>query len=973
MAANEDSDALMVYPSGRKRLLSTGMVVFLVVSAAAPLTAMAGNMPIGLSFPAGLGMPMAFVVVAAILACFAVGYAELSRAVKGTGAFYTYIGRGLGKPAGVVAAYCAVLAYAAMSVGLAAAFGYFGSVLFDQLGLKVSWIACGVAGLAIIGIMGYLALDFSARALAFFMTAEFLVLAAFDLSVLAAKGWASFPMEVWRPENYVRWDFGAILPFAVTSFIGIEAAALYGEETRRPERSIPIATFTALLAVAIFYFVTVWIMIGAAGADHVQAFAKEKSGDFLFDLTTRYGGDLLTTVTGLFFVTSLLAAYLALHNAASKYMFALAADGLLPTHLTQVHPHYRSPTAASFLMTSIETLIVIGLGLAGVAPYLGIASGAIGLGTVGIIAMQLVCAFAVVGFFWNSDGANRLTTRILPGVGGAGLALCLIGIIANYSALTGSDNPIVNSLPLVLIPVVIGALIYARWMKGAQPAKYAVLARGELRPLRERLAPRVDYARRYCIVGAGPAGLIMARALRAEGVPFDVYERNPDVGGIWDLDHVGTPMYETAHFISSKWCSYFYGFPFPDDYPDYPSNRQILEYIRAFARTFDLYRNITFSTEVKRATDVDGFWRVELSDGRVLEYAGVIAAPGVTWHARLPDYPTADRFKGEMRHSSTYRSPTEFEGRDVLIVGAGNSGVDIACDAARSARKAYLSVRRGYRFVPKHIFGVPTDVLINGMADPPRGVPITLDPTVMLDRLNGDLSRLGLPKPDHDALTSHPIMNTQVLHHLSHGDLVAKPDVAEFCAHGVFFADGTEAPVDLVLLATGYDYRLPFLEENIFEWKDGRPHLYLNLIHRKLSGLYVLGFAEFADGAYRRFEEMAQMIVADIHARESGVRRELLDELRENHFPDLRGGKAYIESPRHAAYVDKDTYRDVLMSLLRDLGWPAPTDRSFEAMKVDGVATTEAEARHHTPSRPHKGRRGADSDRESAMDRQPNV
>ena len=407
MAANGDSDALMVYPTGRKRLLSTGMVVFLVVSAAAPLTAMAGNMPIGLSFPAGLGMPMAFVVVAAILACFAVGYAELSRAVKGTGAFYTYIGRGLGKPAGVVAAYCAVLAYAAMSVGLAAAFGYFGSVLFDQLGLKVPWMACAVAGLAIIGIMGYLALDFSARALAFFMTAEFLVLAAFDLSVLAAKGWASFPMEVWRPENYVRWDFGAILPFAVTSFIGIEAAALYGEETRRPERSIPIATFTALFAVAIFYFVTVWIMIGAAGADHVQAFAKEKSGDFLFDLTTQYGGDLLTTFAGLFFVTSLLAAYLALHNAASKYMFALAADGLLPTHLTQVHPHYRSPTAASFLMTSIETLIVIGLGFAGVAPYLGIASGAIGLGTVGIIAMQLVCAFAVVGFFWNSERANR--------------------------------------------------------------------------------------------------------------------------------------------------------------------------------------------------------------------------------------------------------------------------------------------------------------------------------------------------------------------------------------------------------------------------------------------------------------------------------------------------------------------------------------------------------------------------------------
>ena len=935
MAASGESEALMVYPSGKKRLLSTGMVVFLVVSAAAPLTAMAGNMPIGLSFPAGLGMPMAFVVVAAILTCFAVGYAELSRSVKGTGAFYTYIGRGLGKPAGVVAAYCAVLAYAAMSVGLAAAFGYFGSVLFDQLGLKVPWMACAAAGLAIIGIMGYLALDFSARALAFFMTAEFLVLGAFDVSVLLVKGWAAFPTEVWRPENYFRWDFGAILPFAVTSFIGIEAAALYGEETKRPDRSIPVATFTALAAVAVFYFLTVWIMIGAVGPEEVRAFAKQESGNFLFDLTTRYGGDLLTTFAGLFFVTSLLAAYLALHNAASKYMFALAADGLLPAHLTEVHPVYRSPTAASILMSAIETFFVIGLGLAGVAPYLGIASGAVGLGTVGIIAMQFVCAFAVVGFFWNAEQANRVTTRLLPAIGGVGLGLCLIGVVANYSALTGSDNPIVNALPLILIPVVIGALLYARWMAREKPAKYAVLARGELRPLRERLAPKVDYSRRYCIIGAGPAGLVMARALRAEGVPFDVYERNPDVGGIWDLDHAGTPMYETAHFISSKWCSYFFGFPFPDDYPDYPSNKQILDYIRSFARAFDLYRDIAFNTEVKSARLVDGLWRVTLNDGATRDYAGIVAAPGVTWHARLPDYETADRFQGEVRHSSTYRAPSEFEGKAVLIVGAGNSGVDIACDAARVARKAYLSVRRGYRFVPKHIFGIPTDVLINGMADPPRGVPITLDPTVMLDRLNGDLSRLGLPKPDHDALTSHPIMNTQVLHCLAHGDLIAKPDIAEFRAHSVVFKDGSEEPIDVVLFATGYDYKLPFLEENIFEWKDGRPQLYLNLIHRKLPGLYVLGFAEFADGAYRRFEEMAQMIVADIHARESGVRRELLDRLRDSHFPDLRGGKAYVESPRHAAYVDKDTYRDVLMSLLRDLGWPAPTDQSFEAMKVD--------------------------------------
>ena len=157
----------------------------------------------------------------------------------------------------------------------------------------------------------------------------------------------------------------------------------------------------------------------------------------------------------------------------------------------------------------------------------------------------------------------------------------------------------------------------------AEPAKYAALARGELRPLRERLAPKVDYARRYCIVGAGPAGLIMARALRAEGVPFDVYERNSDVGGIWDLDHAGTPMYETAHFISSKWCSYFYGFPFPDDYPDYPSNRQILDYIRVLRADFrPLSRHhLQHGGEVRAATSTASGGS-SLSDGRDARICG---------------------------------------------------------------------------------------------------------------------------------------------------------------------------------------------------------------------------------------------------------------------------------------------------------------------------------------------------------------
>ncbi len=302
----------------------------------------------------------------------------------------------------------------------------------------------------------------------------------------------------------------------------------------------------------------------------------------------------------------------------------------------------------------------------------------------------------------------------------------------------------------------------------------------------------------------------MARTFLKEGVPFDCFERHGDVGGLWDPENEGTPIYDSAHFISSKWTSYFYGFPMPANYPDYPSARQILDYILAFTDAYGLREHITFQTEVKKAEPEGDRWRVELGNGEVRYYDGVIACPGVTWHASMPKLPGADTFAGEIRHSVSYRSTDEFTGKRVLIVGAGNSGVDIACDAAKHGAKAFFSVRRGYRFVPKHIFGIPTDVLTTGKALPPKGAPIVTDINKMLDTMNGDLTRLGLPKPDHDALSSHPIMNTQILHYLGHGDLIAKGDVKGFDGKDVIFADGSREEIDLVMFCTGYEYKLPF-------------------------------------------------------------------------------------------------------------------------------------------------------------------
>ncbi|HEY3499862.1 MAG TPA: NAD(P)-binding domain-containing protein [Polyangiaceae bacterium] len=427
---------------------------------------------------------------------------------------------------------------------------------------------------------------------------------------------------------------------------------------------------------------------------------------------------------------------------------------------------------------------------------------------------------------------------------------------------------------------------------------------------------------RYCIIGAGPSGLAQARAFRLRGIDFDVFERGHDVGGLWDIENPETSLYESAHFISSRTQSAFLGFPMPDTYPDYPRHDQILAYLRAFADAYELKSSIRFGQSVERVTfDADGVTvRAGGSDRR---YAGVVCATGVNWTPNVPEY--SGQFAGTLRHTKSYRRADELRGKRVLIIGLGNSGADIACDSARSARETYVSVRRGYYFIPKHIFGKPADVFAH---EGPK-LPKWLETIVFgwLQKLVvGDTTALGMPKPDHRILESHPLMNDQLLHHLRHGDVKLKPDVRRFDGHRVDFADGSSLEIDEVLTATGYRMDFPYLDASELEWQGRRVSHYLTVFNRKHPGLFTLGFVELNGALYPHVDRLAALVANYAHAcAHDPAAAGRFRALAAASLGDLSGGTRHIATERHDFYCDDEALKKATLRAFRHMGWKVPS------------------------------------------------
>ncbi|MFP5450067.1 MAG: flavin-containing monooxygenase [Alphaproteobacteria bacterium] len=375
-----------------------------------------------------------------------------------------------------------------------------------------------------------------------------------------------------------------------------------------------------------------------------------------------------------------------------------------------------------------------------------------------------------------------------------------------------------------------------------------------------------------CIIGAGPSGFTTAKRLKDENIPFDVFEMSDDVGGNWYFNNPNgmSACYESLHIDTSKWRLAFEDYPVPADWPDFPHHSQLLTYFRDYVDHFGLRPHITFNTAVTKAVRTDdGRWAITLSTGETRTYDVLFVANGHHWDPRTPDYPGV--FSGTAFHAHAYRSPfdpIDLRGKNVVVVGMGNSAMDIASELSQKpiAKTLWVAARRGVWVLPKYINGKVAD-----KAAMPHWMPRKLGLRLAAKRIRkvvGNMEDYGLPAPDHEPLTAHPSVSGEFLTRAGCGDIKFKPNIAELMGHQVRFEDGSVEAVDAIIYATGYHISFPFFEDAALR-PDGenRFPLFKRMMKPGVPNLFFMGLAQPLPTLVNFAEQQAKLAAACITGR----------------------------------------------------------------------------------------------------------
>jgi dimethylaniline monooxygenase (N-oxide forming) len=411
------------------------------------------------------------------------------------------------------------------------------------------------------------------------------------------------------------------------------------------------------------------------------------------------------------------------------------------------------------------------------------------------------------------------------------------------------------------------------------------------------------------VIGAGSSGIAAVKALHERGFDVTCFEASDRVGGNWVFENRNgmSAAYRYLHINTSRDRMEYSDFPMPREYPDYPRHDQIAAYFDSYVDHFGFRDRIRFQTLVERAQRLaGGTWELTLADGSRPRFDALVVANGHHWDKRWPEpaFPGAEDFAGVQMHAHEYVDNSDMAGKDVVVLGMGNSAMDIAVEASYVARTTYLAARRGAWIVPKYLFGRPTDQIRND----PR-IPFKVRQRVMHKVLQlsvGDPTRYGLPKPDHRFGEAHPTVSGRILDRIQHGTITPKPNIARLDGEEVEFADGTRAHADVVVYCTGYKITFPFFDEDFIAAPGNHIELYRRVFHPEIDNVFFIGLLQPL-GAVMPLAEAQGQWVADYLKGEYALppAAQLRDELRRE-FNAMR--RRYVASTRHTIQVDFDDY-----------------------------------------------------------------
>ena len=419
--------------------------------------------------------------------------------------------------------------------------------------------------------------------------------------------------------------------------------------------------------------------------------------------------------------------------------------------------------------------------------------------------------------------------------------------------------------------------------------------------------------KRVCVVGAGPCGLATIKALKQHGVSFDCYELGSAIGGLWRInnDNGRSAAYQSLHINTSRDRMSFSDFPMPSSLPDFPHHTQVLDYFESYSEHFGLAEAVTFETEVRHIQPCDdGHYAVTVQPknglARTRRYEAVIIANGHHWSPKYPEIP--GDWDGEILHSHDYRSSDAFRDKRVLVVGMGNSGCDIACETSRVSQRTVMAIRSGAHVIPKYILGKPLDRVAAGWMW--RWLPRPLFQKMFglaIRMTRGRLSRFGLPDPGHGVLAQHPTISSDLLNLLGHGKIHVQRNVRALDGDSVSFVDGSSEKFDVIVYATGYHIRFPFLDSDIVDTTENRVSLYKHAVHPELANLFFVGLVQ-PWGSIMPLAEQQSLWICDLLNERCGLpsQQKMIDDIAKTR---LTMHRRYGGSARHTIQVDFYPYK----------------------------------------------------------------